>query len=172
MARRLRIEYDGALYRVTSRGNERKAIFKHDGDRKLFLDTLAQVNKRFQWICHAYCLMDNPYHLVMKRRMETCPKEQQAPRQVGHRDDSKQQIREIPKGQRFARRPTLEQLFGRKTSDKTTRDQLIDKAVSEFGYSQMELARFLNLHYSTISRILATARTQRKNNDLRQSFIR
>ncbi|MGH7927044.1 MAG: hypothetical protein ACREQV_04550, partial [Candidatus Binatia bacterium] len=71
----------------------------------------------------------------------------------------KQQIREIPKGQRFAGRPTLEKLFARKTSDKTTRDQLIEKAVSEFGYSQMELASFLNLHYSTISRILAV-RTQ------------
>ncbi len=59
MARPLRIEYDGALYHVTSRGNERKAIFKHDSDRKLFLDMLAQVNKRFHWICHAYCLMDN-----------------------------------------------------------------------------------------------------------------
>jgi REP element-mobilizing transposase RayT len=66
MARPLRIEYDGALYHVTSRGNERKAIFKDDGDRKLFLDTLAQVNKRFHWICHAYCLLDNHYHLVIE----------------------------------------------------------------------------------------------------------
>ncbi len=66
MARPLRIEYDGALYHVTSRGNERKAIFKHDSDRKLFLDMLAQVNKRFHWICHAYCLMDNHYHLIIE----------------------------------------------------------------------------------------------------------
>lgn len=55
MARPLRIEFDGALYRATSRGNERKAIFKDDTDRKLFLDTLACVNNRFHWICHAYC---------------------------------------------------------------------------------------------------------------------
>lgn len=47
MARPLRIEYDGALYHVTSRGNERKQIFKNDSDRKLFLDTLALANKRF-----------------------------------------------------------------------------------------------------------------------------
>jgi REP element-mobilizing transposase RayT len=66
MARPLRIEYDGALYHVTSRGNERKAIFKNDSDRTLFLDTLAQVSKRFHWICHAYCLMDNHYHLVVE----------------------------------------------------------------------------------------------------------
>jgi hypothetical protein len=69
----------------------------------------------------------------------------------------KQQIRGIPKGQRFAGRPTLEKLFAHRISDKTTRDQLIEKAVSEFGYSQMELASFLALHYSTISRILASA---------------
>ena len=66
MARPLRIEYDGALDHVTSRGNERKAIFKHDSDRKLFLDMLGQVNKRFHWICHAYCLMDNHYHLIIE----------------------------------------------------------------------------------------------------------
>ena len=53
MARPLRIEYDGALYHVTSRGNERKMIFKHDGDRKLFVDTLAQVNKRSTFACIA-----------------------------------------------------------------------------------------------------------------------
>src|SRR4029077_4364817 len=66
MARPLRIEFDGALYHVTSRGNERKAIFKDDTDRKLFLDTLARVKDRFHWICHAYCLMNNHYHLVIE----------------------------------------------------------------------------------------------------------
>jgi putative transposase len=66
MARPLRIEYDGALYHVTSRGNERKPIFKDDTDRKLFLDTLSQVTDRFHWLCHAYCLMDNHYHLVIE----------------------------------------------------------------------------------------------------------
>jgi putative transposase len=66
MARPLRIEYDGALYHVTSRGNERKVIFKDDGDRHLFLGVLAQVTERFHWICHAYCLMNNHYHLVIE----------------------------------------------------------------------------------------------------------
>jgi hypothetical protein len=67
----------------------------------------------------------------------------------------KQRIREIPKGQRFVGRPTLETLFARRPSDKAARDQLIEKAVSAFGYSQIELATFLGLNYSTISRILA-----------------
>ena len=66
MARPLRIEYDGALYHLTSRGNERKAIFKDDTDRQLFLNTIVQVTERFHWICHAYCLMDNHYHLVIE----------------------------------------------------------------------------------------------------------
>ena len=66
MARPLRIEFDGAVYHVTSRGKERKAVFKDDCDRELFLTTLAQVDQRFRWICHAYCLMDNHYHLVIE----------------------------------------------------------------------------------------------------------
>lgn len=64
MARPLRIEYDGALYHVTSRGNERKNIFKDDTDRNIFLDTLHKVTQRYNWLCHAYCLMNNHYHLV------------------------------------------------------------------------------------------------------------
>jgi putative transposase len=66
MARPLRIEYDGALYHVTSRGNEGKRIFQDDDDRELFLNTLSRVNERFHWICHAYCLMGNHYHLVIE----------------------------------------------------------------------------------------------------------
>jgi putative transposase len=279
MARPLRIEYDGALYHVTSRGNERKAIFKTDSDRTLFLDTLAQVNQRFHWICHAYCLMNSHYHLVVEtpdgnlskgmrqlngvytqaynRRhgrmghlfqgrfkgilvqkdshlLEVCryvvlnpvraktighprlykwssygatagtaqahpclsaeeilshfghrkPVAQQKYRQfiqdgigsssiweelqaqsllgiegfaagLRHLVTEKQQIREIAKGQRFAGRPTLVKLFAQRSRDKKRRDLLIAKAVNEFGYSQRELASFLNLHYSTVSRILA-----------------
>jgi putative transposase len=66
VARPLRIEYDGALYHVTSRGNDRKAIFKDDSDRTLFLNTLAQLTNHFHWICCAYCLMNNHYHLVIE----------------------------------------------------------------------------------------------------------
>ena len=66
MARPLRIEYDGALYHITSRGNERKAIFRDDEDRVGFLEALQKVNERFNWICHAYCLMNNHYHLVVE----------------------------------------------------------------------------------------------------------
>ncbi len=66
MARPLRIEYPGAVYHITSRGNEKKAVYRDDQDRKNFLSMLYGVNKRYNWICHAYCLMDNHYHLLIE----------------------------------------------------------------------------------------------------------
>lgn len=68
MARPLRLEFAGALYHVTARGNERHTIFLGDGatDRVRFLEVLGDVCKRFNWICHAYCLMSNHYHLLIE----------------------------------------------------------------------------------------------------------
>jgi REP element-mobilizing transposase RayT len=66
MARPLRIEIPGAVYHITSRGNEKRRIFLEDGDREDFLNLLRHVNKRYHWICHAYCLMDNHYHLLIE----------------------------------------------------------------------------------------------------------
>lgn len=66
MARPLRLEFPGAVYHLTSRGNARQKIFFSDTDRELFLKTLSQVISRYNWICHAYCLMDNHYHLLIE----------------------------------------------------------------------------------------------------------
>ena len=66
MARPLRIQYPGAVYHVTSRGNAGQPIFKEDGDREEFLVTLRRVTERYRWRCHAYCLMPNHYHLVIE----------------------------------------------------------------------------------------------------------
>ncbi|NEV64919.1 transposase [Thiorhodococcus minor] len=68
MARPLRIEFAGALYHVTARGNERRSIFlgNLDDDRRAFLEILTSTCERFRWICHAYCLMTNHYHLVVE----------------------------------------------------------------------------------------------------------
>ena len=66
MARPLRVEFDGALYHVTSRGNAREDIFDDDADRYAFCECLGQVVNRFNWLCHAFCLMDNHYHLVIE----------------------------------------------------------------------------------------------------------
>jgi REP element-mobilizing transposase RayT len=66
MARPLRIEYPGALYHVTARGNHRQDIFVDDEDRERFLSILNHSVRRHNWLCHAYCLMDNHYHLVIE----------------------------------------------------------------------------------------------------------
>jgi REP element-mobilizing transposase RayT len=286
MARPLRIEYDGALYHITSRGNERKPIFKDDGDRELFLTTLGEVSERFHWICHAYCLMDNHYHLVIEtpdgnlskgmrqlngvytqafnrrhRRvghlfqgrfkgilvqkeshyLEVCryvvlnpvrakavkhPREwtwssyratgglapvprcltveeilshfgqRRGPAQEKYREyvregigkatiwedleaqsllglegfaealrghvTGKERVREIPKGQRLIGRASLKKLFDGVGEGKGVRDRMISKAVNEHGYSQMEVARYLKLHYSTISRLIKIVSEQQR----------
>ncbi len=277
MARPLRIEYDGALYHVTSRGNERKPIFKDDDDREVFLRVLTHLTDRFHWLCHAYCLMNNHYHLVIEtpdgnlsrgmrqlngvytqvfnRRhhrvghlfqgrfkailvqkeshfLEVCryvvlnpvrarsvkhPGEwkwssyrataglspvlscltvrdllshfgiRQASAQEKYRDyvregigtgtiwedleaqsllgtegfaealkdhiRGKRTVREIPRQQRLIGRPSLKELF-KTGGGKAKRDRLITEAVYRHGYSQIEVARYLQLHYSTISRVI------------------
>ena len=66
MSRPLRIEFEGAVYHVTSRGNARQRIFADRADKEKFLEILAFVVERFGWLCHAYCLMDNHYHLLIE----------------------------------------------------------------------------------------------------------
>lgn len=278
MARPLRIEYDGALYHVTSRGNERKPIFKDNKDRELLLHTLAKVTERFHWLCYAYCLMDNHYHLVVEtpdgnlskgmrqlngvytqafnRRhhrvghlfqgrfkgilvqkdshlLEVCryvvlnpvrakavkqlrewawssyratagqasiPRcltvdevlshfgQRRGPAQQKYREyvsegigtttiwenleaqsllglegfaqalkghvTGKQRLREVPKAQRLIGRASLDKLFEGAGKTKAKRDRLITEAVCHHGYSQIEVARHLKLHYSTVSRLI------------------
>jgi REP element-mobilizing transposase RayT len=67
MARPLRLEFPGAVYHLTSRGNARQKIFFTDADCELYLSTLAGVVRRYDWICHAYCLMANHYHLLIEK---------------------------------------------------------------------------------------------------------
>jgi putative transposase len=66
MARKLRVEYEGAIYHVMSRGDRREPIFRNDADRVLFLETLSEVCAKTGWQVHAYCLMDNHFHLVIE----------------------------------------------------------------------------------------------------------
>jgi len=66
MARPLRLEFTGALYHVTSRGDGREDIYLSDEDRLAWLETLGQVCTRFNWVCHAYCQMTNHYHIVIE----------------------------------------------------------------------------------------------------------
>ena len=66
MARPYRIEYPGAVYHITARGNARQDIFLDEVDRTSFLEGYAHVSQRFNWCCHAYCLMSNHYHFVLE----------------------------------------------------------------------------------------------------------
>ena len=285
MARPLRIQYEGALYHITSRGNARQSIFRDNEDRLLFLDTLKRVADRFHWLCHAYCLMDNHYHLVIEtpdgnlakgmrqlngvytqgynRRhhhtghlfqgrykailvekeshfLEVCRyvvlnpvrtkvvKEpgrwkwssyratagiegphgclrtdwvlkqfgvRRARAQAGYREFVKagiggdriytkvrgqsilgeedfvdkvieyvkgyEKVKEIPKTQRYLHRPSLERLFrGEGLKGKERRDRKIEEAVERHGYSQTEVADYLGMHYSTVSKLLAMPRSK------------
>ena len=66
MARPLRIEFPGAYYHVTSRGNEQKEIFKSNKDRERFLYYLETATERYGAVIHIYCLMNNHYHLLLE----------------------------------------------------------------------------------------------------------
>ena len=66
MARPLRLEFAGALYHITSRGDRREDIFECDSDRDAFLSILDKVCSTYNWVCHAYCLMSNHYHLLIE----------------------------------------------------------------------------------------------------------
>ncbi|MBU1291615.1 transposase [bacterium] len=66
MTRPLRIEFKGAVYHITSRGNAKQAIFLTEKDFADFLGVLCQVVKRYHFILHTYCLMNNHYHLLIE----------------------------------------------------------------------------------------------------------
>ena len=280
MARPLRIEFAGAVYHITSRGNDRKEVFRDDKDRAAFLGILAKCCNLFNWVCHAYCLMDNHYHLVIETLDSTLSRGMQQlngvytqkfnwnhdcvghvfqgrykailiqkeshlleacryvvlnpvrakivgePRQwkwssyrgtcglatptacltvdwvleqFGSNRNSAnrkyqefvkdginvkplwedlrcqvllgdevfidrfsevakgaEELKEIPRSQRFLSRPALHDLFCENQADnRKQRNEVITEAVQVHGYSQKEVADYLELHYCTISRILA-----------------
>ncbi len=276
MARPLRIEYSGAVYHVTARGNARQDIFIDDADRHQFLQVLGDVVQRFGWIVHAYCLMPNHYHLlletpelnlsrgmrqlngvytqgfnrrhdrvghVLQGRFKAILVEKQSyllelcryvvlnpvrmglashPRHwrwssyratvgevpcprflttkwiLSQFNDSRDQaqaeyrqfvrqgydvtvwedlrggvllgtdrfvtkmrpllreaeaIRDVPRQQRLVAQPSLATLFAKAGRDKAVRNRGIYRAIHEHGYTLSEVARYLDLHYSTISRV-------------------
>jgi len=77
MARAWRIEYEGALYHVLSRGNERRDIFLDDDDRRMFLTGLAEAGERFALDVFGYVLMGNHYHLLLRTRRANLSKAMQ-----------------------------------------------------------------------------------------------
>jgi REP element-mobilizing transposase RayT len=66
MARKLRVEYPGAIYHVMNRGDRREPIFLDDADRQRFVETLAEACAKTGWQIHVYVLMPNHFHLVVE----------------------------------------------------------------------------------------------------------
>jgi len=71
VARKLRIEYPGAVYHVMSRGDRREPVFNGEQDYELFLRTLEEACRKAHWQVHAYCLMRNHFHLVIETPQPT-----------------------------------------------------------------------------------------------------
>ena len=66
MARPIRVEFPGAVYHLMARGNERRAVFRDDQDRRQLVKTVAEMVEQFDLRVHAYCLMPNHYHLLVE----------------------------------------------------------------------------------------------------------
>src|SRR5436309_13782913 len=66
VARKLRVEYPGAIYHVMNRGDRREPIFKEDPDLERFLETLGEACAKTNWQVQALCLMGNHFHLVVE----------------------------------------------------------------------------------------------------------
>jgi REP element-mobilizing transposase RayT len=77
MARPLRIEFEGALYHILSRGNDRQDIYLNDDDYKTFLSVLEEMSSRFEVDIFAYVLMSNHYHLLIRTNESNLSKSMQ-----------------------------------------------------------------------------------------------
>jgi putative transposase len=71
MARPPRLVAANAIYHLTCRGVRKLPIFHADSDRTLFLALLRRTLRRYQWLCQAYCLMDNHWHVVVQTKEPT-----------------------------------------------------------------------------------------------------
>jgi len=66
MARHLRLSFEDATYHITARGNRKERIFYSDKDKGIFLNKMEETLEKYSFICYAYCLMNNHYHLFIK----------------------------------------------------------------------------------------------------------
>jgi putative transposase len=72
MARLLRVQFEGAIYHVTARGNERRVIFRDDADRERFLRNLAQAQQLHGVRLYLVCLMPNHFHVLSRELPAIC----------------------------------------------------------------------------------------------------
>src|ERR1700731_2336930 len=66
MARQVRIQFQGAVYHVMARGDRKESIIGGDKDRRMFIETLGEACEKTGWLVHAWVLMSNHYHLVLR----------------------------------------------------------------------------------------------------------
>jgi REP element-mobilizing transposase RayT len=66
VAREPRIEVAGGIYHVSSKGNRGCLVYEDDFERLVYLKLLGLATRRFGWICHAFCLMSNHFHLLIQ----------------------------------------------------------------------------------------------------------
>jgi hypothetical protein len=156
MTRPLRIEYAGAVYHITSRGNVKKAVFKDDQDRINFLNTLQHVNKRYNWDT-----VDSSRGGSAKKRsggrLRDSPFWEKT---ISSRawfliSGYTRMFLKFPRvtGMRTGR--TSKKIFTEKiVADERKRDKKIVDAVQKYGYTQQQIATHLNMHYSTISNLV------------------
>ncbi len=176
MARPLRIEFSGALYHVTSRGDRREAIFDDDEDRAAFLDVLSEVITRYNWLCHAYCLITNHYHLVIEtvdgnlsqgmRQLNGVYTQASNRRhqRVGHLFQGRFKgilvdVLSVPKLQRRPPAASLPAI----AAGFTDRDAAVIAAYATGAYSYREIAEHFGVHLSTIGRIVRKEMLRREN---------
>jgi REP element-mobilizing transposase RayT len=143
MARPLRIEYPDAVYHVTSRGNARSDIFHSDQDMEEFLFILDTVVRKFNWLCHAYCLMDNHYHLLIETPDGNLSL---GMRQLNGIYTQKYNYLHGKTGHVFC-----------KDDEKKGRNKNIYTAHVKYGYRLNEISEYLGIHYTTVSKVLKNA---------------
>ena len=66
MSRPIRLQFPGALYHVTSRGDRKSLVFHDQNDRLMWLSILADVCALYNFVIHGYCQMSNHYHIVVE----------------------------------------------------------------------------------------------------------
>ncbi len=143
MARPLGVEYPGAVYHITSQGNARQHIFDDDPVNGIYT---TRHYRRFVRDCIGQpSIWEGLKGQALLGEVEFVEKLLDYVR--GYED-----LKEIPRRQRYLDRPSLERIFAGRLS-RGRRDGLIVRAVHRYGYSQREVAEHLGLHYATVSRL-------------------
>src|SRR3990172_143231 len=150
MARPLRIEYEEAVYHVTSRGNARDKIFSDGHDKEKFLEELDSVKKRYKKFVMEGISKESPWREI---RGQIILGGEGFVEKFKDLLADKEKIKEIPRHQRYMGRPSLADIF-KQEKTKGERNRKIWAAHLKFGYTLKEIADCLGIHYTTVSKVL------------------